>query len=223
MADASRAPTPGRTHPVALLALALVVGACAWVSIDLTRAAGGVSSIWISNGIIVGLLLFQPASRWPAMLAAGFVGELTARLLHGDALPLSVNNAIANVLEILLIAGAIRRRVPDITDPARLFALAATATGSTLVACAVSALVSCGFATLATGRTFADNLLVWYTAHVISMRQASIAMKCIAQIAPPPIAAPALAIADHRCRAVRACGIEMASCSAVNEPRTDTT
>jgi len=169
LADASRAPTPGRTHPVALLTLAFVVAACTWFSIDLTRAAGGVSSIWISNGIIVGVLLFQPASRWPAMLAAGFVGELTARWLHGDALPLSVNNAIANVLEIVLIAGAIRRRVPDITDPARLFALAATATGSTLVACAVSALVACGFATLATGRTFADNLLVWYTAHVIGM------------------------------------------------------
>ena len=90
-------------------------------------------------------------------------------MLHGDALPISVNNAIANVLEILLIAGSIRRRVPDITDPARLFALAATATGSTLVACAVSALVACGFATLATGRAFADNLLIWYTAHVIGM------------------------------------------------------
>jgi len=55
----------------------------------------------------------------------------------------------------------------------------------------------------------------------MSIRQASIAMKCIAQIAPPPIAAPAARIARQRC-APRAAGIAIASCSAVNEPSTET-
>lgn len=153
---------------LALLALCVVVGASTWVSIDLTRVAGSVSSMWIANGIVVGLLLFQPTARWPWRMAAGFVGELGIRLLHGDPAGVSINNTLANVVEITLIAGAIRMRVPDITDPARLFELARTATVATIAACAVSALQAAGFAMLR-GASFPEIWLTWYTAHVIGM------------------------------------------------------
>jgi len=153
---------------LALLGLCVAVAASTWVSIDLTRVAGSVASIWISNGIVVGLLLFAPSARWPWMLAAGFVGELGIRFLHGDPADVSINNALANVIEITLIAGAIRRRVPDITDPSRLFELARTATVATVAACAISALQVAVFAMFREA-LFTEIWLTWYTAHVIGM------------------------------------------------------
>ena len=122
-ADPSRATGwPGFPGRLGLLAVATAV--FAWIAIDLTRVAGSVASVWIANGIVVGVLLFKPTRQWPWWVAAGWLGEIASRFLHGDAGVPSVGNSLANVLEILIVAGAIRARVPDITDPARLLALA---------------------------------------------------------------------------------------------------
>jgi diguanylate cyclase (GGDEF)-like protein/PAS domain S-box-containing protein len=159
-----------RERPVNLALLVLVVAASDWISIDLTRVAGSVSTVWIANGIVVGLLLFRPTRSWPVMLVAAFSAELGARLLHGDDATTSIAHCVANTLEIVLIAGAIRRRVPDITDPARLTPLALTATTSTLIACALSALLAASVGTLHAGtQSFGEVLLTWYMAHVVGM------------------------------------------------------
>ncbi|NUS61187.1 MAG: diguanylate cyclase [Lysobacter sp.] len=149
--------------------LSIATALFAWIAIDLTRAAGSVSSAWIANGIVVGVLLFAPLRRWPLLVAAGWIGELVARLVHGDAIVHTFGNSLANVLEIVLIAGLIRRRVPDVTDAERLLPLAVTATLATLGACALSALVAATIATLTGGRPFGEVWLTWYTAHVIGM------------------------------------------------------
>ncbi|KGQ19038.1 GGDEF domain protein [Lysobacter dokdonensis DS-58] len=155
---------PGR-----LLLLAIATAVFAWIAIDLTRVAGSVSSVWIANGIVVGVLLFVPTRAWRWFIAAGWIGEFVARMLHGDALVPSVGNSLANVLEIACIAGAIRVRVPDITDASRLLTLAFTATTSTLVACAISALLAASINALRGGASFGEVFLTWYTAHVIGM------------------------------------------------------
>jgi integral membrane sensor domain MASE1 len=109
-----------RERPVRLALLLGVVAVFTWISIDLTRVAGSVSSVWISNGIVVGLLLFRATRGWPAMFVATFCGELGARLLHGDAAVPAILHGLTNLMEIALIAGAIRRRVPDMIP--RMFA-----------------------------------------------------------------------------------------------------
>ncbi len=155
---------PGR-----LLLLAIATAVFAWIAIDLTRVAGSVSSAWIANGIVVGVLLFKPTRQWPCWIAAGWVGEIAARLVHGDALGMSFGNSFANLVEIACVAGAIRRRVPDITDPAQLLTLAFTATASTLLACALSALIGALVNALNGGTSFGGAFLTWYCAHVIGM------------------------------------------------------
>ena len=115
------------------------------------------------------MLLFAPFRCWPLMVGATFAGEFGARLLHDDAFASSLVNSVANVFEILLIAGAIRRKVPDITDASRLLALSATATGSTVVACGLSGLVAAAFAHVYHGGSFGEIWLTWYSGHVIGM------------------------------------------------------
>ncbi|WP_156642314.1 diguanylate cyclase domain-containing protein [Noviluteimonas gilva] len=158
---------PGLPGRLVLLAAATAV--FAWIAIDLTRVAGSVSSVWIANGIVVGVLLFKTTRQWPWWIAAGWIGEFTARLLHGDALGMSIGNSLANVLEIVCVAGAIRRRVPDITDPSRLLRLAFTATASTLIACALSALIAVFNSAVGGHVSLGEVFLTWYTAHVIGM------------------------------------------------------
>lgn len=155
--------TPGR-----LFLLAIATAVFAWIAIDLTRVAGSVASVWIANGIVVGVLLFKPTRQWPWWFAAGWAGEFIARLLHGDPAIMSIANSLANVVEVACVAGAIRHRVPDVTDAARLMTLAFTATAATLLACALSALIV-AVVNAATGGAFGTVFLTWYCGHVIGM------------------------------------------------------
>ena len=67
------------------------------MSIEFTRIGGSVSSLWISNGLLVGLLLFRPVSAWPAIVAAGVVGVALARVHHGDPPALTMNPCSASM------------------------------------------------------------------------------------------------------------------------------
>ena len=151
------------------LLLALLVGTAAWLSLTLTRAPGSVSAVWIGNGIFVGWLLSRPTHQWPGYLAAGFLTEATLRLLLLGWLPQRLGSSAMNLMEVLLVAGAVRRLVPDIGDPSHYFTLGRIATGSTFVACALSGVVVAGMATATFGTPFPRNFITWYAAHVVGM------------------------------------------------------
>ena len=167
----TNASSPPRT--LSLLAerllLALLIGTATWLSLTLTRAPGSVSAVWVGNGIFVGWLLSQPTRQWPGYLVVGFVAEMTVRLLVLGLMPQRFGSSIMNLGEVLFIAGMVRRVVPDIGDPSHYFTLGRIATGSTLVACALSGLVVAGLATTTFGTSFARNFITWYAAHVVGM------------------------------------------------------
>jgi diguanylate cyclase (GGDEF)-like protein/PAS domain S-box-containing protein len=167
----TNASSPPRT--LSLLAdrllLALLIGTATWLSLTLTRAPGSVSAVWVGNGIFVGWLLSHPTRQWPGYLVIGFVAEMTVRLLVLGLMPQRFGSSIMNLGEVLFIAGMVRRVVPDIGDPSHYFTLGRIATGSTLVACALSGLVVAGLATATFGTSFARNFITWYAAHVVGM------------------------------------------------------
>jgi diguanylate cyclase (GGDEF)-like protein/PAS domain S-box-containing protein len=70
---------------------------------------------------------------------------------------------------VLIVAGTVRRLIPDIDDPSHYFTLGRVATGSTLVACALSGLVVAGLATATFSTSFTRNFITWYAAHVVGM------------------------------------------------------
>lgn len=147
----------------------MIVAASTWLSIDLTRAQGGVASVWITNGLMVGLMLFRPLQQWSAILIAGLIGNLVARLGHHDPFPLALGLSLANLLEVVLVAGPIRRRVPDITDQRQLMVLSRTATVSTLIACAISGVIAASILSSGNGEPFVTDWMTWFTAHVLGM------------------------------------------------------
>jgi diguanylate cyclase (GGDEF)-like protein/PAS domain S-box-containing protein len=151
------------------LLLALLVGTAAWLSLTLTRAPGSVSAVWVGNGIFVGWLLSRPTRQWRGYLLIGFLTEMTVRFLVLGFLPQRLGSSFMNLAEVLIVAGTVRRLVPDIGDPSHYFTLGRIATGTTLVACALSGLVVAGLATATFGTPFPRNFITWYAAHVVGM------------------------------------------------------
>ena len=137
--DAAHSPAP-RSDVLALLALAVVSVAASYASLRLTRFSGGVATIWVANGLLVGLLLLLPRTRWLAWLSVGLLGQAAARILVGDAPLVVAGLSLANLVEIVIVVGWLRRGgVEDLRQAASLGRLSRDGAAATIVACVVSA------------------------------------------------------------------------------------
>jgi len=78
-----------------------LVTLCSWLGIVLSRQSEGVATIWLSNGMIFGLLITQPKRRWLAYFLAGLCADTCADLLYGDPFPLAFGVSVANSVEVV--------------------------------------------------------------------------------------------------------------------------
>ena len=150
------------------LALAVLLALAAWLSLALARAPDSVAAIWIGNGVFVGWLLSRPTAQWSGYVVAGFAAEFLVRRWFDPLLPALVLSA-SDLVEVLIVAGAVRRRVPDVGHPRGWLELGGIATGSTLAACAISGLGAAGMIMAAAGDAFVPTFLTWYSGHVVGM------------------------------------------------------
>src|SRR5690606_4649850 len=77
--------------------------------------------------------------------------------------------ACCNATEALLLAGIVRRHVPDVRAPKDWMAMGGLATAATLLACTVSGTVAAVVAHRLHGQDFRMAFLGWYAAHVVGM------------------------------------------------------
>ena len=82
-----------------MLALGLLVFALAWMSIKLAMPWQRLPPIWLPNAVCVAFLLRSSARRWPALLMAGFLGNLTASISLNDNVGSVVGLSFANAVE----------------------------------------------------------------------------------------------------------------------------
>ncbi len=149
--------------------MASLIAGCAWLSLALAKGPGGLSAIWVGNGIFAGWLLSRPTSVWPAYVILGLFANIAARLLVGSPLTYGFLIGMCHLLEVLAIAGAIRQQVPSIGDPKRWIALGGVATSSTLIACGLSGVLAAGVTHWFYGTPFWTSFITWYAAHVVGM------------------------------------------------------
>ena len=92
-----------------VLALGLLVFALAWVSIKLSMPWRRMPPIWLPNAVWVAFLLRSKFRQWPALLIAGFLGNLAASLSIGDRPGSVAGLSLANATEcVVCAAGALR-------------------------------------------------------------------------------------------------------------------
>ena len=151
-----------------VLLVMLAIGFVSWCSLAYLRISGTVSLGWASSGLLVGILVVLPTALWPELFAAAAGGMIVARAIEGEPLFPLVGFTAAALVECIVVAGAIRRRVPDPADMSVLGRLSQTAIVSTFVGCALSALIA-----LACTRNHAiawqEIALQWFAAHVLGM------------------------------------------------------
>lgn len=162
-----------RSHRVRLwrdvLIMMLLIGATGLLSLSLDRVPGGVAVVWISNGIWAGWLLSRRTALWPGYFVAGYVSKVVGRLLAGDDWFVAVALSAFNLLEVLIICAVVRRAVPDISNPRRWLGLGSIATGSTLVACAISGVLASALKTILDHAPFLPGFMFWWSTHVVGM------------------------------------------------------
>ncbi|MBB5057332.1 diguanylate cyclase (GGDEF)-like protein [Granulicella aggregans] len=79
----------------------VVLTVCSWLGIALSRQSGGVATIWLSNGILFGLVITQPRKRWLAYFAVGLIADTSADVFWGDGFWLALGVSVANSFEVI--------------------------------------------------------------------------------------------------------------------------
>jgi diguanylate cyclase (GGDEF)-like protein len=72
-----------------------------WLGIVLSHQSEGVATIWLSNGLIFGLLIAQPKRRWLAYFIIGLTADTLADMLYGDPFRLAFGVSLANCIEVV--------------------------------------------------------------------------------------------------------------------------
>lgn len=96
-----QAQTWTRAARVRLLVVFLVAAVCSWTGIVLSRQSEGVATIWLSNGILFGLLITQPRKQWLAYFIAGLVADTAADMVYGDPFRVAFGVSLANSIEVI--------------------------------------------------------------------------------------------------------------------------
>ncbi len=112
---------------LAMTALALVcLGFAAFLLNVRSWDNGGVTILWPSNGLLLGILLCSRRRQWPAFIAVGFAVDLGINVAMGFAPGISGYLAGCNMLEVGIAAALMYRTVspdPDLTERKQLMSL----------------------------------------------------------------------------------------------------
>jgi diguanylate cyclase (GGDEF)-like protein len=91
-----------RASLLRLLCVFLLATLFSWSGIVLSRQSEGVATIWLSNGLIFGLLITQPKHRWLAYFLAGLTADTLADMLYHDPFRLAFGVSLANSVEVVI-------------------------------------------------------------------------------------------------------------------------
>jgi len=163
-------PAFARLRPWIELALVgLLVGAACWAGIELTRHSGRVASIWLANGLLLGILLGASNARWPRYLMAGFIGNLAANLLTGDPAAIALSLAACNSLEVVVAASLIRHCLGAVVDLRQRQALLVFAAFGVCLAPALSGLLAAAALQGVGGATPIEVFAAWFPANALGI------------------------------------------------------
>jgi diguanylate cyclase (GGDEF)-like protein/PAS domain S-box-containing protein len=157
-----------RAKPVEWLLTFALVALLAWGAKAFTRADSLVSTIWLANGLLLGMVLTADRSRRPGLLFAGVFGNLLGGYASGEAILTFLPLAVINVFEVW-VASARQRPVAeaeDLTNPTTFRRFLGFAV---LLAPLASTLVQTGVALVAGLRPQLGITLDWLISHALGM------------------------------------------------------
>ena len=79
-----------------------VLALCSWLGIVLSHQSEGVATIWLTNGMLFGLVITRPRRQWIPYFAAGLAADTLADVVYGDPFRVAFGVSLANSLEVIL-------------------------------------------------------------------------------------------------------------------------
>lgn len=153
-----------------LAALAAVVTLTSMAGLVLAEDHVSVAPIWYTNGILLGILLRAPVRYWAAIIAAGVVGIVAARLLVAQSTVLAIGLALCSALEVALAAWGIRRHAgDDDLDPERLLRFARLGVLWSMLAPIPSGALAALLFWFVTSAPPWEEFGTWYAAHALGI------------------------------------------------------
>jgi diguanylate cyclase (GGDEF)-like protein/PAS domain S-box-containing protein len=154
---------------VQALVAAVLFGVSAHATVVLSRAGGGVASIWIANALLLGYALHQPRRSLPGLLIAAVAGSMAATVATGRPLPIAFMAGIFNALEVAIAYALLARLrlMPGVAmgDRSLLLMLGVTLA----VAPALSGALGATVATLTTDMAWLPLFKSWWLSDAFGM------------------------------------------------------
>lgn len=154
---------------VQALIAAVLFGASAHATVVLSRAGGGVASIWIANALLLGYALHQPRRSLPGLLVAAVAGSMAATVATGRPLPIAFLAGFFNALEVAIAYALLARLrlMPGVAmgDRSLLLMLGVTLA----VAPALSGALGATVATLTTDMAWLPLFKSWWLSDAFGM------------------------------------------------------
>lgn len=113
----SRIPTPQRLVKVGL-GLAFLSTAASLLNYQ-SQLQGGVSVVWLSNGLLMGVLLCAPRRHWTALLVLGSFVDFSVNLALKNPLGVSAYFTLCNMIEVYAGSALMCKAIcenPDLTQ-----------------------------------------------------------------------------------------------------------
>ncbi len=134
-----------------------------------SSVAGGMTILWISNGLLMGILLCASRRHWPAYLALGYLLDCAASTLTGSAFSSALVFSLCNLVEIALGALLLRNTLtihPDLSRRKQLKHFVLYGLG---VAPCVASLLASLYLVHLRGVNFPKQFRDWYIADAIGI------------------------------------------------------
>ena len=119
--------TAGDTQPVTvsrippiwrLAGIGVLLGLLSYCALLLNVRSHGITVLWPSNGLLLGVLLLTSRRQWPAYIAVGCLVDVGINLSLANPAPISIYLAGCNMIEVLVAAFLLHPvlvPVPDLT------------------------------------------------------------------------------------------------------------
>jgi PAS domain S-box-containing protein len=150
------------------LGIAALYAATAWLGIALTRDPG-VAAIWVSNGLLAGILLLRSRAEWPWILGACFAVNVAVNSFTGSTLTSATGFSVANTIEVLIAALALRPSLTGVSSLGEPRVLVRFFLFAVVIAPAVSAGLGVIVALGATDGPSVGTFTRWWTSDALGM------------------------------------------------------
>ncbi len=162
-------PAGWTSPPARFVIIALLIGLITIGGLDLSQRAGRIATIWPANGALLGILLTNRPTRWPAFLLMGFAANLGMTWIWGYPFDVCLRFSLVNAFEVTIASTVLWRLVGPNCDLSRPESLWRFAFAAGLLAPTLAVILNVGLAHLFADNRSVANFVASFLAHALGL------------------------------------------------------